>query len=166
MGVHKRNGVVYLDVHKLPERQQSEIERRRLSLSLFCSLPLLIDNRKCYKEKGPKSSMLNMLMVFSHRNCVMVILFAQGYRVKFEFHGADFSVPPPAPSRLTVRRLSYEDNSQKASCWIWYSDQGRSCGRCCSTGLSRKLQGNRYQFMSRTKFDSYSSSAYYVGLAT
>ncbi|KAK1696988.1 hypothetical protein QYE76_013685 [Lolium multiflorum] len=29
MGVHKRNGVVYLDVHKLPERPQSEIERRR-----------------------------------------------------------------------------------------------------------------------------------------
>lgn len=29
MGVHKRNGVVYLDVHKLPERPQSEIDRRR-----------------------------------------------------------------------------------------------------------------------------------------
>ncbi|KAL3497638.1 hypothetical protein ACH5RR_040370 [Cinchona calisaya] len=29
MGVHKRNGVVYLDVHKLPERPQSEMERRR-----------------------------------------------------------------------------------------------------------------------------------------
>uniref|UniRef100_A0A2P2M311 Decapping nuclease n=1 Tax=Rhizophora mucronata TaxID=61149 RepID=A0A2P2M311_RHIMU len=29
MGVHKRNGVVYLDVHKLPERPQSELERRR-----------------------------------------------------------------------------------------------------------------------------------------
>ncbi|XP_052156326.1 NAD-capped RNA hydrolase DXO1 [Oryza glaberrima] len=29
MGVHKRNGVVYLDVHKLPERPQSEVERRR-----------------------------------------------------------------------------------------------------------------------------------------
>ncbi|CAI9095567.1 OLC1v1031552C3 [Oldenlandia corymbosa var. corymbosa] len=28
MGVHKRNGVVYLDVHKLPERPQSEKERR------------------------------------------------------------------------------------------------------------------------------------------
>ncbi|KAL6620194.1 hypothetical protein ACP70R_035333 [Stipagrostis hirtigluma subsp. patula] len=29
MGVHKRNGVVYLDVHKLPERPKSEMERRR-----------------------------------------------------------------------------------------------------------------------------------------
>ncbi|KAJ4786332.1 Decapping nuclease rai1 [Rhynchospora pubera] len=29
MGVHKRNGVVYLDVHKLPERPQSEMERKR-----------------------------------------------------------------------------------------------------------------------------------------
>ncbi|KAG0447869.1 hypothetical protein HPP92_028109 [Vanilla planifolia] len=29
MGVHKRNGVVYLNVHKLPERRQSEIDRRR-----------------------------------------------------------------------------------------------------------------------------------------
>ncbi|XP_038971556.1 NAD-capped RNA hydrolase DXO1-like isoform X1 [Phoenix dactylifera] len=29
MGVHKRNGVVYLDVHKLPERPQSEVDRRR-----------------------------------------------------------------------------------------------------------------------------------------
>ncbi|KAK1669382.1 hypothetical protein QYE76_057541 [Lolium multiflorum] len=29
MGVHKRNGVVYLDVHKLPERPQSKIDRRR-----------------------------------------------------------------------------------------------------------------------------------------
>jgi hypothetical protein len=80
--VHKRNGVVYLDVHKLPERQQSEIERRRLTLSL--SLPLLIDKRKSYKENSLKSSMLNMLMVFSHRNCVMVILFAQWYHVKSE----------------------------------------------------------------------------------
>ncbi|XP_024030656.1 decapping nuclease DXO homolog, chloroplastic isoform X2 [Morus notabilis] len=33
MGVHKRNGVVYLDVHKLPERPQSELERRRLPVS-------------------------------------------------------------------------------------------------------------------------------------
>ncbi|XP_073262335.1 NAD-capped RNA hydrolase DXO1 isoform X2 [Populus alba] len=31
MGVHKRNGVVYLDVHKLPERPQSELERRSTS---------------------------------------------------------------------------------------------------------------------------------------
>ncbi|XP_030947043.1 decapping nuclease DXO homolog, chloroplastic-like isoform X2 [Quercus lobata] len=29
MGVHKRNGVIYLDVHKLPERPKSELERRR-----------------------------------------------------------------------------------------------------------------------------------------
>jgi len=29
MGVHKRKGVVYLDVHKLPERPQSEVDRRR-----------------------------------------------------------------------------------------------------------------------------------------
>lgn len=29
MGVHRRNGVVYLDVHKLPERPKSELERRR-----------------------------------------------------------------------------------------------------------------------------------------
>ncbi|CAN1731951.1 NAD-capped RNA hydrolase DXO1 [Linum perenne] len=29
MGVHKRNGVVYLDVHKLPERPQTDLERRR-----------------------------------------------------------------------------------------------------------------------------------------
>ncbi|XVF52461.1 hypothetical protein PTKIN_Ptkin05aG0019900 [Pterospermum kingtungense] len=29
MGVHKRNGTVYLDVHKLPERPQSELDRRR-----------------------------------------------------------------------------------------------------------------------------------------
>ncbi|RZC74526.1 hypothetical protein C5167_050005 [Papaver somniferum] len=29
MGVHKRKGVVYLDVHKLPERPQSETDRRR-----------------------------------------------------------------------------------------------------------------------------------------
>ncbi|CAA7406745.1 unnamed protein product [Spirodela intermedia] len=29
MGVHKRNGVVYLDVHKIPERPQSELDRRR-----------------------------------------------------------------------------------------------------------------------------------------
>ncbi|KAL2595376.1 hypothetical protein AAZV13_11G035000 [Glycine max] len=29
MGVHKRNGVVYLDVHKLPEKPQSDLDRRR-----------------------------------------------------------------------------------------------------------------------------------------
>uniref|UniRef100_A0A7N0SW99 Decapping nuclease n=1 Tax=Kalanchoe fedtschenkoi TaxID=63787 RepID=A0A7N0SW99_KALFE len=29
MGVHKRKGVVYLDVHKLPERPQRELDRRR-----------------------------------------------------------------------------------------------------------------------------------------
>ncbi|GAB2235317.1 hypothetical protein Droror1_Dr00025740 [Drosera rotundifolia] len=29
MGVHKRKGVVYLDVHKLPERPQTELDRRR-----------------------------------------------------------------------------------------------------------------------------------------
>ncbi|KAJ3676290.1 hypothetical protein LUZ60_003702 [Juncus effusus] len=29
MGVHKRNRVVYLDVHKLPERPQSELDKRR-----------------------------------------------------------------------------------------------------------------------------------------
>ncbi|XP_051119508.1 NAD-capped RNA hydrolase DXO1 [Andrographis paniculata] len=29
MGVHKRKGVVYLDVHKLPERPQTEVDRRR-----------------------------------------------------------------------------------------------------------------------------------------
>ncbi|XP_066361898.1 NAD-capped RNA hydrolase DXO1-like [Miscanthus floridulus] len=29
MGVHKRRGVVYLDVYKLPERPKSEVERRR-----------------------------------------------------------------------------------------------------------------------------------------
>ncbi|XP_040989505.1 NAD-capped RNA hydrolase DXO1 [Juglans microcarpa x Juglans regia] len=29
MGVHKKKGVVYLDVHKLPERPQSELDRRR-----------------------------------------------------------------------------------------------------------------------------------------
>lgn len=28
MGVHKRKGVVYLDVHKLPERPRSERDRR------------------------------------------------------------------------------------------------------------------------------------------
>ena len=38
MGVHKRNGVVYLDVHKLPERPQSELERRRYWTRLyFCN---------------------------------------------------------------------------------------------------------------------------------
>jgi formate-dependent nitrite reductase cytochrome c552 subunit len=34
MGVHKRNGVVYLDVHKLPERPQSEYERRRYRICI------------------------------------------------------------------------------------------------------------------------------------
>nr|VDD48707.1 unnamed protein product [Brassica oleracea] len=29
MGVHKRNGTIYLDVHKLPERPQSDLDRRR-----------------------------------------------------------------------------------------------------------------------------------------
>ncbi|KAF5735457.1 decapping nuclease DXO chloroplastic [Tripterygium wilfordii] len=29
MGVHKRKGVVYLDVHKLPEKPQSDLDRRR-----------------------------------------------------------------------------------------------------------------------------------------
>lgn len=29
MGVHKKKGVVYLDVHKLPEKPQSELDRRR-----------------------------------------------------------------------------------------------------------------------------------------
>ncbi|XP_074269633.1 NAD-capped RNA hydrolase DXO1-like [Silene latifolia] len=29
MGVHKRKGVVYLDVHKLPERPKTELDRRR-----------------------------------------------------------------------------------------------------------------------------------------
>ncbi|KAK2967735.1 hypothetical protein RJ640_012961 [Escallonia rubra] len=29
MGVHKRKGVVYLDVHKVPERPKSELDRRR-----------------------------------------------------------------------------------------------------------------------------------------
>ncbi|KAK3023216.1 hypothetical protein RJ639_043328 [Escallonia herrerae] len=30
MGVHKRKGVVYLDVHKVPERPKSELDRRRV----------------------------------------------------------------------------------------------------------------------------------------
>lgn len=34
MGVHKRNGVVYLDVHKLPERPKSELDRRRYCTSM------------------------------------------------------------------------------------------------------------------------------------
>lgn len=34
MGVHKRNGVVYLDVHKIPERPKSELDRRRYSIAL------------------------------------------------------------------------------------------------------------------------------------
>ncbi|KAG5071382.1 hypothetical protein JHK86_006593 [Glycine max] len=29
IGVHKRNGVVYLDVHKLLEKPQSDLDRRR-----------------------------------------------------------------------------------------------------------------------------------------
>ncbi|CAA7028230.1 unnamed protein product [Microthlaspi erraticum] len=29
MGVHKRNGTIYLDVHKLPERPQNDLDRRR-----------------------------------------------------------------------------------------------------------------------------------------
>lgn len=29
MGVHKRKGIVYLDVHSLPERPKSELDRRR-----------------------------------------------------------------------------------------------------------------------------------------
>ncbi|KAF2541581.1 hypothetical protein F2Q68_00029351, partial [Brassica cretica] len=29
MGVHKRNGTIYLDVHKLPEMPQSDLDRRR-----------------------------------------------------------------------------------------------------------------------------------------
>ncbi|WVZ12791.1 hypothetical protein V8G54_017321 [Vigna mungo] len=29
MGVHKRNGVIYLDVHELPQRPQSDLDRRR-----------------------------------------------------------------------------------------------------------------------------------------
>ena len=29
MGVHKRKGVVYLDVHKLEEKPKSELDRRR-----------------------------------------------------------------------------------------------------------------------------------------
>ncbi|XP_010518691.1 PREDICTED: decapping nuclease DXO homolog, chloroplastic isoform X2 [Tarenaya hassleriana] len=29
MGVHKRNGTIYLDVHKLPERPQTDLDRRR-----------------------------------------------------------------------------------------------------------------------------------------
>ncbi|CAA2994124.1 Hypothetical predicted protein [Olea europaea subsp. europaea] len=29
MGVHKRNGVIYLDEHKMPERPQSDLDRRR-----------------------------------------------------------------------------------------------------------------------------------------
>lgn len=33
MGVHKRNGVVYLDVHKLPERPRSELDRSRYQKS-------------------------------------------------------------------------------------------------------------------------------------
>lgn len=35
MGVHKRNGVVYLDVHKLPERPQSELDRRRYNIRII-----------------------------------------------------------------------------------------------------------------------------------
>lgn len=35
MGVHKRNGVVYLDVHKLPERPQSDLDRRRYTACTF-----------------------------------------------------------------------------------------------------------------------------------
>lgn len=42
MGVHKRNGVVYLDVHKLPERSQSELERRRY-LTLISPFEWLLD---------------------------------------------------------------------------------------------------------------------------
>lgn len=37
MGVHKRNGVVYLDVHKLPERPRSELDRRRYQTSIITS---------------------------------------------------------------------------------------------------------------------------------
>ncbi|KAL8141814.1 hypothetical protein V2J09_014846 [Rumex salicifolius] len=36
MGVHKRNGVVYLDVHKLPERPQTERDRQRSCYWGYC----------------------------------------------------------------------------------------------------------------------------------
>lgn len=42
MGVHKRNGVVYLDVHKLPERRQTDVDRRRYScINSFYFLSLI-----------------------------------------------------------------------------------------------------------------------------
>ncbi|XP_021892857.1 decapping nuclease DXO homolog, chloroplastic-like [Carica papaya] len=44
MGVHKRNGVVYLDVHKLPERPKSELDRRR------CYWGSTDDGRRFYVE--------------------------------------------------------------------------------------------------------------------
>ncbi|AQK85681.1 Decapping nuclease DXO homolog chloroplastic [Zea mays] len=44
MGVHKRRGVVYLDVHKLPERPKSEVERKRFNRFLPVFLMLLWDS--------------------------------------------------------------------------------------------------------------------------
>ncbi|XP_043694844.1 NAD-capped RNA hydrolase DXO1-like [Telopea speciosissima] len=47
MGVHKRNGVVYLDVHKLPERPQSELDRRR------CYWGYCFENLATEDSRGP-----------------------------------------------------------------------------------------------------------------
>ncbi|GER50574.1 glycine-rich protein [Striga asiatica] len=51
MGVHKRNGVVYLDVHKLPERPQTELDRRMCYWG-YCFESLATENPKRVDEEG------------------------------------------------------------------------------------------------------------------
>ncbi|KAK4761611.1 hypothetical protein SAY87_029495 [Trapa incisa] len=51
MGVHKRNGVIYLDVHKLPERPQSDLDRRRCYWG-YCFEALATENaERAYGER-------------------------------------------------------------------------------------------------------------------
>lgn len=55
MGVHRRNGVIYLDVHKLPERPKSELERRRyktFQISFNYEDCFLVFLRKCGEDSN------------------------------------------------------------------------------------------------------------------
>lgn len=55
MGVHKRKGVVYLDVHKLPERPKSVMDRKRFfNVSRILRLRKIVNTFCGQCEPSPK----------------------------------------------------------------------------------------------------------------
>lgn len=71
MGVHKRNGVVYLDVHQLPERPQRELDRRRYNSANFTILISLSITMKNYFLK----------LIFNKKAAEILMYFSRHHKM-------------------------------------------------------------------------------------